>query len=160
MSYNKDIPRPITKTDSLPLSNYSPKKRYGMHFAPDSPYTKQEFKDECDINVIMAQYQSTGQIPILNEVAPQYLDCSDFDFRASMEYIAEAKSLFMEMPSRIRNRFDNDPASFLEFCSQEKNRPEMVEMGLLKPQSEWVQTSIPGTELPAPQVPKNEAPAE
>lgn len=97
----------------------------------ESPYTRQEFKNECDINHIMLQYELTGEITHINESAPQYLDCSGEDFRAHMDYVAGAFSMFEELPAKMRARFDNDPAAFLDFCSHEKNRPEMAQMGLL-----------------------------
>lgn len=160
MSYNINNPRPIIKSQPLLKSNYSPKLRVSITFPENSPHTKQEFKDECDINVIMSQYLKNGQLPNLNEVAPQYLDVGDFDFQASMNYIADAKTMFNQLPASIRSQFDNNPASFLDFCSKEKNRPELKEMGLLKPESEWIQTEIPApAPAPAP-APKTEAPAE
>ncbi|AXH77820.1 MAG: internal scaffolding protein [Microviridae sp.] len=135
MSSNPKHKKPISTTQPLILSNYSPKKRYQITFNKDSKYTKQSFKEECDINTIMARYQSTGQIPVINQTAPQYLDVSaGADFQSSMEFVAGAQTLFQEMPSSIRNRFGNDPREFLDFCSQEKNRPELAEMGLLKEQ--------------------------
>jgi len=101
----------------------------------------------------MARYQSTGELPVINQSAPQYLDVSAAaDFQTSMEFVAGAQTLFQEMPSAIRNRFGNDPREFLDFCSQEKNRPELAEMGLLKEQTpQLIPTSIPLSQTqPAP----------
>lgn len=138
MSYNPKNERPIIISENV-LNAYSPKpNRYGLTFPSDSEFTKQEFKDECDINVLMSHYKRTGEIPNLNERAPQYLDVSGADFQQAMDFVAGAKSMFHEMPAHIRSRFENNPALFLDFCSQEKNRPEMAEMGLLKPVSEWI----------------------
>jgi phage internal scaffolding protein len=80
----------------------------------------------------MSRYIATGELPNIAERAPQYLDVTGIEFQASMDFIAGANTLFHEMPSNIRNRFENSPALFLDFCSQEKNRPELAEMGLLK----------------------------
>lgn len=146
MSYNPKNPRPVSTLQPLIKSTYSPKLKVSITFPEDSLHTKQEFADECDINVLLARYQNTGEIPNINERAPQYLDATGHDFQTHMDFIAGAKSLFQEMPSAIRNRFDNDPAKFLDFTSQEKNRPEMAEMGLLKPQREWTNTS-PATDV-------------
>lgn len=161
MSYNPKNPRPVSTLQPLIKSTYSPKLKVSVIFPDDSPHTKQEFADECDINVLLSRYQSTGEIPNLNERAPQYLDATGYDFQTHMDFIAGAKTLFQEMPSAIRNRFDNDPAKFLDFTSQEKNRPEMAEMGLLKPKREWTNTS-PATDVTtadigsqAPQMPLN-----
>lgn len=143
MSYNPNNPRPITNSQPLLQSNYSLKKRVQITFPEDSPYTKQSFKDECDINIILNRYMSTGELPVLNERSPQYLDVTaSCNFQESMQYVAEAQSLFNELPSSIRNRFNNNPAEFLSFCSNEKNHRELAEMGLLKPQHEWRDPSI------------------
>lgn len=138
MSYNPKNPRILTPPENQLYSNYSTKLRVRLSFPEDSLHTKQEFKDECDVNVILRRYQQTGELPALNERAPQFLDVSaPMDFQTSMQYVAEANSLFNELPSHIRNRFLNDPAQFLAFCSDERNHLEMAKMGLLKPQNEW-----------------------
>ncbi|AXH73798.1 MAG: internal scaffolding protein [Microviridae sp.] len=132
MSYNPSSPRPITSNNHNFHSTYSLKPKISINFPKDSRYTKQSFKDECDINLLMSRYLATGELPNLNEAAPQYLDVSAVEFQKSMEFIAGANTLFQELPSAIRNRFQNDPAAFLDFCSHEKNRPELAAMGLLR----------------------------
>jgi len=152
MSYKKHQSRPIDETPLLSLSGYSPRKRLQITFSENSPFTKQEFKDECDINVLMSQFIRNGQIPALNQIAPQYLDVTGIEYQESMNLIAGAKSLFNELPSSLRVRFDNDPGQFLDFCSQEKNREEMSQLGLLKPQNEWV---VPINSIQPQNDPKN-----
>ncbi|AXH77436.1 MAG: internal scaffolding protein [Microviridae sp.] len=133
MSSNPQNPR-LTITDACPFrSAYSPKPRVCLSFDENSRWTKQSAKDECDINQIMSRYMATGELPNIAERAPQYLDVTGLEFQASMDFIAGANTLFHEMPSAIRTRFENNPALFLDFCSHEKNRPELAEMGLLKP---------------------------
>lgn len=132
MSFNPEKRTQLLDTKSVRFrSAYSEKLSISLTFPENSEHTRQEFKDECDINNIMRQYEVTGEIFHLNEVAPQYLDCDGNDFRSAMDYVASAFSMFEELPSSIRSRFDNDPAEFLDFCSQEKNRPELADMGLL-----------------------------
>jgi phage internal scaffolding protein len=152
--------QPNNRTPLLPRelnqfrSAYSEKLEIAMVFPEDSEFTRQEFADECDINNIMKQYLNTGEFFHINETAPQYLDCTGEDFRTHMDYIAGAFSMFEELPSSIRSRFDNDPAEFLDFCSQEKNRPELAEMGLLSPEAvERMSTPAPAPSAPpsAPQ---------
>jgi len=137
MSINSKYPHPVSTSQPLLQSNYSPKSRVFKYCPQEHSVTKQEFKDECDINVLMSRYMATGELPNLNEREPQYLDATGFDYQEQMNFVAGAQTLFNELPSRIRNRFDNDPGLFLDFCSNENNRSEMAEMGLLKPQSEW-----------------------
>jgi len=133
MSSNPQNPRPTITDACLFRSAYSSKPRVCLSFDENSRWTKQSAKDECDINQIMSRYMATGELPNIAERAPQYLDVTGLEFQASMDFIAGANTLFHEMPSAIRTRFENNPALFLDFCSHEKNRPELAEMGLLKP---------------------------
>lgn len=105
-----------------------------ISFPPDSSVTKQSFKEECDINTIMAKYQYNGELPILNQQFPQYLDCTGIEFQTYVDYVAQARDMFAALPSKIRNTFDNDPARFVDFCSQEANRAQLKEWGLLAPE--------------------------
>lgn len=127
---------------------FSKKPRVQVIFTEPS-LTKQSFKDECDINRIMARYQATGLLPNINEMPPQYLDVTGLDFQEHQNFIAGAFSMFHELPSALRARFSNNPGEFLDFCSHEKNRPELAEMGLLRPIEDLV---IPNP-IPQPQTP-------
>lgn len=151
-SQNTNSPHPKTNFRTA----YSPKSRQQIHFTGPSR-TKQSFKDECDINTIMRRYQSTGILPdLMNQKNPQFLDVTGIDYQEAMQTVAEAHSLFQELPSRIRNRFKNDPAEFLAFTSDEKNRQELAEMGLLSPEAMERMAnpqSEPGKTVEAPPVP-------
>ncbi|AXH77264.1 MAG: internal scaffolding protein [Microviridae sp.] len=127
--------RIILENKTIFANPYSPNKHPGMTFPKNSEYTKQEFKNECDINVIMAQYQYSGEIPNLNTMQPVYQDCTGLDYMEHMNKIVEANNLFADLPSKIRNRFNNDPALFLDFVHDENNRSELQSMGLLRPVS-------------------------
>ncbi|NTU73864.1 hypothetical protein HGB07_06920, partial [Candidatus Roizmanbacteria bacterium] len=130
MSYNPKNTIPLADFTYF-QSKFTKKTPTSISFPENSDVTKQEFAAECDINTIMRRYQSTGEMPVLNQSAPQYLDATGFDYSEAMAFVAGAKSLFNELPSHIRNRFDNDPAVFLDFTSNEANYSEMSEMGLL-----------------------------
>lgn len=133
MSYDPKKTRPVLELDSvLPIrSKFSTRHRVSIGF-PKEGMTKQAFKDECDVNKIVARFQATGELPNMANIPPQYLDVSEMNFQDHQNYIAGAMSLFHELPAKIRDRFENNPGEFFEFCSQEKNRPEMAEMGLLR----------------------------
>lgn len=134
MSINLDNRTPLRKSDSLFLSAYSPKSRVSISFEPEGR-THQSFKDECDINVIMGRYLKTGVLPEnLNQLEARYLDVTELEYQSAMELVAGAKSLFEQMPSSIRNRFDNDPAKLLAFTQDDNNRLAAAEMGLLAPE--------------------------
>lgn len=95
--------------------------------------TQQNFKDECDINVIMERFGKTGQVPA-NMRIPTYEDFTGVsDFHSAMNAVREASENFMELPAKVRARFDNDPQLFLEFVSNDANRSEAEALGLVPP---------------------------
>lgn len=113
---------------------YGPKKRVSLSFPPGSGRTKQSFKDECDINQILARFKRTRTFDFVNTMQPRYGDCTGLEFRQAMETVAGAKSMFHAMPAHLRARFNNDPAEFLDFVNDERNRDEARELGLLRPE--------------------------
>jgi len=123
---------PTPQTNNRFLTAYGPKRKVSITFEGVGK-TQQQFKDECDINTIMARYQQTGLIESFNQKQPRYIDCSGADYQEAMQVVAAANSMFQDLPSQIRNRFDNDPAQFLEFAQNPENLPEMAEMGLARP---------------------------
>lgn len=95
--------------------------------------TKQSFKDECDINTIVRRFGVTGQLP-QGVRAPTYGDFVDVhDFRSAMDAVVLARESFDSMPSAVRARFSNNPALFVDFCSNSENLPELRKMGLAPP---------------------------
>ena len=92
--------------------------------------TKQADKDRCDINRIVLGYQKTGVFAHSNGSQPTYGDATGVDFQDAMNLVIAAESSFMALPAAIRKRFGNDPASFLEFTSDEANLDEMYNLGL------------------------------
>lgn len=96
---------------------------------------KQEFRDECDINRIMARYEKSGLINFTSKVAPRYEFVPAIDFQQSMEIVKKAEDEFYSLPSKIRNRFANDPVHFLEFVQDPENIEEARKLGLLPKES-------------------------
>lgn len=93
--------------------------------------TKQSFRDECDINTILRQFNVTGQLPV-GSVQPQYGDFSGItDYQSALNAVMAAQDSFLQLPAKVRAKFDNDPALFVEFASNEANRDEMKALGLL-----------------------------
>ena len=111
------------------LSPYGPKPRNGTRFT-EPGRTKQSFKDECNINNIMARYQKSGAITHVQNNQPQYGFATARTFHESMNIVTKAQSMFAELPSSIRSKFKNDPAQFLDFVQDAGNADELVELGL------------------------------
>jgi len=110
----------------------TPRVRHAITF-PSQGRTKQEFAAECDINNIMSRYLKTGIIDHVRDSAPQFLDASPLEFQEAMQIVAQAETLFEELPSSIRERFENDATKLLEFVHDPANIAESVTMGFLDP---------------------------
>ncbi len=109
---------------------YGPKQKVKLK-TPGKGRAKQAFKDECNINKIMARYQKTGVVDHVNTHQPSYGYVPAIQFREALELVAQSREEFAELPSEIRKRFDNNPADFLTFCENADNRSEMALLGLL-----------------------------
>lgn len=93
--------------------------------------TKQEFKQECDINVLMRRYQKTGLFPQNLDMTPRYVSNIGMpDYQQSLHIVMQAESEFNALNSELRKRFDNDPAKFLAFVNDPENADELVKLGL------------------------------
>ena len=95
----------------------------------DDGITEQHHTEQCDVNTILSTYMKTGVLPPIDSNA-QYGDLSDFDYQSMQNQIANANSLFEQLPENVRYRFGNEPYRFLNFVQDEKNYDELVEMGL------------------------------
>lgn len=123
------------------LTGYEPDKeleahslRAGFKCVGDSLTVQADARD-ADINVIMERYARTGQVPPLPRL-PSYGDFDGIaDYRTAIHAVREAEDLFMRLPAKVRSRFDNDPAQFVDFCSSDANREELADLGLLNQQA-------------------------
>ncbi|WNK12735.1 MAG: internal scaffolding protein [Microvirus sp.] len=96
--------------------------------------TRQEFAEECDINVLMSRFEKTGLIDNLNRGEPRYLDVSDVpDMHQAMHILQTATDAFMSLPATVRRDFDNDPIKFVDFCENPENLPKLREWKLAPP---------------------------
>lgn len=104
----------------------------------DEPRTQQQFKDQCDINKIVARFTRDNGIDASQLVGfpagGMFGDFTDVpDLRTMHERLAKAEAAFYTFPSKIRSKFDNDPLRFIEWFDDPKNDGEKRELGLLPP---------------------------
>lgn len=90
----------------------------------------QAFKDQCDINRIMAKYQLTGSIEWIQKHEGQFGDVTGMSFQNAMDQVLRAEEMFNDLPSTVRKRFGNDPGAFFDFMHDSGNSEEMVKLGL------------------------------
>ena len=133
---------------------WSKVKKDSEYYGPS--LTRQSEAAYADINKIMAKYRKTGVLP------PQtregfYADISEVgDYREALARVEQMDEQFSSLPADLRIKFNNDPAEFLDFVSNEENMDKIEEMGLISPDipaPEPVKKSEP---IEAPEVPKAE----
>lgn len=107
---------------------------------------QQQFRDETDINNLVDRFLRTGEIPPVDgrAVYGNFLDVPD-SYQDCLEAVCRAQEAFDELPAKVRQRFDNDPAQLLSFLQDPKNLDEAVQLGLMeKPQpAEPAQNTTP-----------------
>ena len=92
---------------------------------------QQHFKDECDINNILRQFNITGLLPEA-PLSPRYGDFTGVtDYHSALNAVIAAEDGFMTLPADIRSRFLNDPANLINFLDDESNKDEAIKMGLI-----------------------------
>ena len=131
-----------TNSDGEPLSSmYVEKDGCNPAFSLDCSdlpsLTRQEFAEECDINVLMDKYEKQGIISHINPRTPQYLDLTGLpDLQTAHQIIQDATREFMALPANTRREFDNDPMKFVQFAEDPGNIDKMREWGLAPPKAD------------------------
>lgn len=113
-----------------------------------------EFKDDADINVLVARALRTGHLEE-RAVKPVFGDFSNVPtYGEAVLFIAQAKERFLELPAQVRKHFDNDPGKLIAAWSavnagsaSEDQVDELVQLGL------WEAPPPPRKE-PPPSVPE------
>jgi len=101
---------------------------------------KQSFKEECDINSIIKKFGVSAKLPMnLRPVVTQDF-VETFDFLSAQNAVLAARKSFESLPAKVRMRFNNDAASFVNFCSDSKNIEELRALGLANPVKESIIT--------------------
>lgn len=90
--------------------------------------TLQSFKDDADINCIIARFENTGvlvdpTVPVSR--IPSFGDYSDLpSYQEAQNVIIAANNAFDTLSSKIRERFGNDPAAYFDFVQSLKEGSE------------------------------------
>lgn len=112
-----------------------------IDFSKEEKLTKDSFKDECDINLIMERYAQTGAVPGARGPG-QYGDFSSVpDYQSALERVRVAQGIFNSLDAEVRLECMNDPAVFLE---KVKDYDWAVKHGL----------AVPKEQVPAPSSPE------
>ena len=107
----------------------------------ESTLTQQQFKDEADINNLVDRFLRTGEIPPVDARA-MYGDFVDApqSYQEALDAVFAAQEGFNALPSKVRQRFNNDPLELLSFLADPANAKEAIDLGLMeKPEPEPAQ---------------------
>lgn len=105
--------------------------------------TKQEFKKDVDVNLIVRNFQRTGTIKFQNKYEPQYMDVDPIDYQDALNTVIQAQNMFDDLPAVFRKRFNYDPAQFLEFIQDPANEDEARRLRLIPPIKDQVSVAEP-----------------
>jgi phage internal scaffolding protein len=96
--------------------------------------TRQSEAKSADINHIVAKAKRTGYLPIVNH-GESIPEVTGQTFHEAMNVVAAAKQQFMELPSDVRQEFDNDPAKLLDclHSDKEEDKNRLIELGVVEP---------------------------
>lgn len=106
--------------------------RESIDFPEGSSRTKQSFAEETNINNIMAKFEKTALLEHVTEHQGEYGNYINVpqDFHAAMNQVMDANQMFMTLPAKLREGFDNDPAKFIDFV-ENASEDELREADLL-----------------------------
>lgn len=121
----------------MKFSTHYERKIVGMKFDPETSLTHTDMKKQCDINNIVEQYVMTGTLPSVRGASfvKRFPMFGDFtvgnDFQTIQNTLKASEMAFLELPSRVRERFHNNPAELVSFLQDEGNRKEAEDLGLI-----------------------------
>jgi hypothetical protein len=87
-----------------------------------------------DINFIMKNYGNVNTLQHLEQVDLQFPDISELTEYSDLRRInAETEQAFMQLPAHIREKFDNDPYTWLDVANAAPDQREawLIQKGLL-----------------------------
>lgn len=112
--------------------NYK-RNRVRSDFTGRKKITKQSFAKQADINYIVRKYNKTGELTtgFSSERMAKFGDfATGEDLLSSMIKISKAQTAFLELPPKLRARFNNSPAQMIDFLGKAENTVEAIELGL------------------------------
>lgn len=99
----------------------------------DKSLTKQSEFDQADINQIIKRHMNPTMLADLNKLEQIYGEITSTDLLEAHQKLEDAEEAFMEIPSEIRRKFNQDAGEFIDFATDPENIDQMREWGLAKP---------------------------
>lgn len=112
------------------MNTLQERKRVQLSFKNTKSKVQQNFKDEVDINNIIARAKK-GQNPLFSQKQPMYADLSDLpDYKEALNTVIKAEEAFSALPGKLKKHFEHNPKILVDYMSDPENFDESIELGL------------------------------
>lgn len=127
---------------------FSEMARVQVDFSNSPSRTKSEFKEEADVNNIVAQCIKKAIALPSGDRQPMFEDFSQIGtYQDAVSSVAAANEEFSHLPSEIRAKFDNNVQSLIDFIGDPENKEEAISLGLLPEEAPEETNNLVETEL-------------
>lgn len=93
--------------------------------------TKQSFKDESDINKIVARHHAGQQVTHLNRAEPRFGDFANSpSYKEQLDMVNQADMAFMDLPSKVREAAGNNAGVLLAMLDNPEDCRLLMDAGL------------------------------
>lgn len=93
--------------------------------------TKQSFKDQCNFNLIVANYQKTGVVHGIRQGMSVYGDFDQYEnLHGALEQVHAMTAQFRALPAHVRDAAGNDPVELAKMLESEEGQQQLVQAGL------------------------------
>lgn len=94
---------------------------------PEKLRTQQQFKDELDVNNIVAKSNRGIAPSFTNRAVARYMDTSNTpDIAEAFNIIQEAQEAFLQLPAALRLELDNDPVNITQLTQDQARRFKLL----------------------------------
>ena len=136
--------------------NTRQRRKVSIKFDNELGLTEQSKLPEANLKSILKRYETTGVLPPLRQGF--YADLRAMpDYAEAQNIIAEGNSLFESLPATLRRDFDNDPAKFVDFMQDPKNKEAIEEYGFDTEYFDTATDAAPDTPSDATESPSGDA---
>lgn len=105
---------------------------HAINFPNRKRAAKQSFKDQCDVNHVIAVFQKTGRLINQRNAPPRYGDFTAVpDFKTAMLQRIQVNNFYESLPLEVKAKY-RSVDEFYKFASDGKNLEELVKLGLVK----------------------------
>jgi len=93
---------------------------------------EQSFAEDLDINRMLEPMHKKGLLRHSVKFEGEYDDIPAGDFQEAQFIVARGKSMFEQLPSKTRLKFENNPAKFMQFVQNPENIDWLKKNGIVK----------------------------